>query len=192
MTRTHPTAATLTRICRATCVLEVLMAMTLAAFAQQIHQLSGNGTSWTEQNLNGALTGPRGVAAYLTTPNDQKHVYYLSSGLAPDVHQLFFNGVSWADEDLTISSGAAPAIEYSAVTGFSVGNYQHVYYIGAYYHVHQLLYNNLSWSDLDLSSLSGTLANPGALLAFTTTPDLHVYTRAGATHTSTNSTPRMA
>lgn len=138
MIRANHNRTILNRICRASCALGLLIVVTaLPTFAQQIHQLSSNGTSWTEQNLNGASTGARGIAAYLTTPNDQKHVYYLSSGPTPDIHQLFFNGVSWTDEDLTVLSGAAPALQFSAVTGFSVGNYQYVYYLGPSNHLHQ-------------------------------------------------------
>jgi hypothetical protein len=84
------------------------------------------------------------------------------------------------------------------VAGFSVGNYQYVYYVTAKapYHVHQLLYNNLSWADSDLSALSGASKqanNAYRIVAFTTSPALHVYYQEYATNNihqlySTNTT----
>jgi hypothetical protein len=149
------------------------------AYGQQIHQLSYNGSSWMDQNLNGALAGPyTGIAAFLTTPNDQTHVYYVDNNGNYDVHQLFYNGTSWEDQNLTVISGAAKGAYGAAqVAGFSVGNYQYVYYLGGQTgHVHQLLYNNINWSDVDLTALTGgPNAQPYPLVAFTTSPTLHIY-----------------
>ena len=155
-----------------------LLAFTLRAHGQQVHQLSYNGSSWMDQNLNGVVASPyTGIAAFLTTPNDQTHVYYVEGPPNYHVHQLFFNGVSWSDEDLTVLSGApAGANGPCEVAGFSVGNYQYVYYIGAGEGVHQLLYNNLGWSDTDLSALAGSpYVQEARMVAFTTAPALHVY-----------------
>jgi len=155
-----------------------LLLFALKAQGQQIHQLSYNGSSWMDQNLNGAVTSQyTGIAAFLTTPNDQAHVYYIDSTSNYHVHQLFFNGVSWSDEDLTVLSGApAGANGPGEVAGFSAGNYQYVYYIGVGQGVHQLLYNNIGWSDTDLGALAGSpYAQTARLVAFTTTPALHVY-----------------
>ena len=103
----------------------------LSAHGQQVHQLSYENANWTDQNLFGDQADPStGIGAFLTTPNDQRHVYSVSYGNNPDVHQLFYNGTSWSDEDLTLSSGGPGATNGSAVTGFSVGNYQYVYYVG--------------------------------------------------------------
>jgi hypothetical protein len=159
----------------------LLLAMTgISAHAQYIHQLSYNGSNWMDENLNGSLVEPRytGVAAFATTPNDQLHVYYLALGLLDQdhVHQLFYNGVSWSDEDLTVVSGGEFASATSAVVGFSVGNYQYVYFVGYDAHVHQLLYNNLKWVDTDLTAQTGgSFAYDSNLVAFTTNPALHVY-----------------
>ena len=71
----------------------------LPAFGQQIHQLSYTG-AWTDTNPAGATTDTKtGVAAFLTTPNDAVHTFYLASD--DSVHQLFYNGVNWSDENLT-------------------------------------------------------------------------------------------
>jgi Fungal fucose-specific lectin len=169
--------------------------VTLAAFAlglvislaplplcgQQIHQLSYNNSNWMDQDLNGVAVaaGDQNLAAFATTPNEQSHVYYLTSGGSPHVHQLFYNGSSWGDEDLTVLSGGPAAS--GTVAGFSVGNYQYVYYFnqkGAQ-HLHQLLYNNVSWVDSDLTVLSKAKVNANniGLVAFTTSPALHVYYR---------------
>ena len=162
------------------CVIGIfLLVFALRAHGQRIHQLSFNGSSWMDQNLNGALAGPyTGIASFLTTPNDQTHVYYIDNNGFYHVHQLFFNGTSWADQDLTVVSGA-PEGAYGSCTvvGFSVGNYQYVYYLGGNSgHVHQLLYNNLNWTDTDLTALvGGPNTQPEPLVAFTTSPALHVY-----------------
>jgi hypothetical protein len=158
------------------CILSILISVAvLPAYGQYVHQLSYNGSSWMDQNLNGVPSQAyTGIDAFVTTPNDQTHVYYLSTLDTCHVHQLFYNGVSWSDEDLTALSGAVPATGGSSISGFSVGNYQYVYYIGEEEDVHQLLYNNSRWIDTNLSALAG---GPIALrlMAFTTSPGLHVY-----------------
>ncbi len=147
-----------------------------SASGQQVHQLLYNNSNWADQNLMGAVTAPfTPVAAFLTTPNDQPHVYSLS-GSPAHVHQLFYNGTSWSDEDLTALTGGPAAS--NTVTGFSVGNFQYVYYVSHDSDVHQLLYNNSAWVDSDITILSGHSGNAISvygLVAFTTTPALHVY-----------------
>ena len=170
----------------AICLIGVLLAFFAAyAHSQQIHQISFNGSSWMDQNLNGALaSGFTGIAAFQTTPNQQTHVYYVDNSANYDVHQLFYNGTSWSDEDLTVVSGASRgAIGPSAVAGFPVGNFQYVYYIGSESDVHQLLYDNARWTDTDLSATAGgPIAYVWSLVAFTTTPALHVYYIDGSRH----------
>jgi hypothetical protein len=82
----------------AVCVLAILGSVTcLPAYGQQVHQLSYNNAGWADQNLNGVTMDQysANVAAFLTTPNNQSHVYYISTGSSPHVHQLFYNGTSW-------------------------------------------------------------------------------------------------
>ena len=167
------------RLHHAVCVsaLLIMLAALPAYGQQQVHQLLYDNSNWTDQNLNGSQSISNGpVAAFLTTPNDQPHVYFLATN--GHVHQHFYNGVSWSDDDLTALSGGSAAS--GQVSGFSVGNYQYVYYVSlnAPQHVHQLLYNNAGWVDSDLTVLSKSnvqAINYYGLVAFTTSPALHVY-----------------
>jgi hypothetical protein len=160
------------------CLIGFLLVLFAAyAHGQQVHQLLYNNADWTDQNLFGAVTDQNaGIGAFPTTPNDQLHVYYLSS--SDHVRQLFFNGTSWGDEDLTAESGGPSAIAKSPVTGFSLQNFQYVFYAASNGHIHQLLYNNSIWADSDLTSqTSGPTSDGLELTAFATTPNnaLHVY-----------------
>jgi hypothetical protein len=144
-------------------------------YSQEVHMLFYNNANWTDQNLNG-VSPNAGVAAFVTTPNDQQHVYYMGGFPSTHVHQLFYNGKNWADEDLTAETGA-PDARGGAITGFSVQNFTYVYYVDKFNsHVHQLLYNNIAWADADLTSITGgPSAWDGDLVAFTTTPALHIF-----------------
>src|ERR1700704_6581667 len=106
------------------CVFGLLLSLAAAlpANGQEIHQLSYNNSNWADQGLPTVTpaAGDQGLTAYITTPNNQSHVYYLTGGASGHVHQLFFNGSTWGDEDLTALSGGPTAA--GAVTGFSVGN----------------------------------------------------------------------
>jgi hypothetical protein len=157
----------------------------LPGFGPQVHELSYNNSFWMDESLNGSAAGTARLpmAAFRTTPKDQTHVYYVSAGQTPHIHQLFFNGSSWTDTDLTALTGAPFADQSTGVAGFSVANYQYIYYLATdpinnpNLHVHQLRYNNVRWVDSDLNALSGTssIAAFSYLVAFTTTPVLHVY-----------------
>ena len=169
------------RLLHAICMLAILGSVaSRSAHGQQVHQLFYNNSRWADQNLNGATMNQfsANVAAFLTTPNEQSHVYYISTGSSPHVHRLFYNGTNWSDSDLTALSRGPAA--FGPVSGFSVGNYQYVYYVSnsTPSHVHQLLYNNASWVDSDLTALSkGKTSTIAQLVAFTTAPALHVYYR---------------
>ena len=151
----------------------LIVAPALPAFGQQIHQLSYNGSTWADQNLNGGLAEPWAISSFFTTPNDQLHVFY-GAHVSGDLHQLFYNGSNWADESLTQAVGLCNV--NCGISGFSVGNFQYVYYVGGDFNVHQMLYNNAEWVDTNLTVASGTdilpTSNP---VAFTTSPALHVY-----------------
>lgn len=166
---------TLNRLRHAVCAFGLLISLAaLPAFGQQIHQLSYNGSSWSDQNLGGAPAQGWAISAFFTTPNDQLHVFY-GDHASKDIHQLFYNGSNWADLDL---NQATDLCKYCGIGGFSVANYQYVFYVGADACVHQMLYNNAGWVDTNLSIASGTSAIPDLgsnLVAFTTSPTLHVY-----------------
>jgi hypothetical protein len=144
------------------------------AFGQLVHQLSYNGSTWLDDQLPGAQTYVFSqISSILTTPNNQTHVYYFG-GSPYHLHQLFYNGTNWSDEDLTAETGAAQPNEY-AVSAFSVGNYQYVYYTDLNYDLHQLLYNNSDWTDTDLTKIVAGPQSFGLLVAFTTSPAVHVF-----------------
>ena len=157
------------------CILWALISLaTLPAYGQYVHQLSYNGSTWVDNRLPGVQTYVFSqIASILTTPNSQQHVYYFG-GNPYHLHQLFYNGTKWSDEDLTAETGAAQPNEY-AVSAFSVGNYQYVYYTDLNYDLHQLLYNNSRWTDTDLTKIVGGPQAFGQMVAFTTSPAVHVF-----------------
>ncbi len=163
----------LSRLFQAACAFWLLISFVAApAFGQQIHQLSYNGSTWADQDLNGAPAEQWAITAFFTTPNDQFHVFYgaLESN---DLHQLFYNGSNWADLDLNQAVGLCT---YCGMAGFSENNFQYVFYVGSDATVHQMLYNNAGWVDTDLTIAAGTTNLPESnLVAFTTSPALHVY-----------------
>lgn len=150
----------------------------LPAFADHVHHLWYNNSIWQDQDLTvltgGAVNYGAAVAAFYTTPNDQLHVYYAdTSGY---VHQLYYNNTSWSDENLTAELGAPLAYQYG-LSGFSIGNYQYVFYISAAdQHVHQMNYVN-NWTDTDITALGGGVAANPVIVAFPTKPNnqFHVF-----------------
>src|SRR5208337_2818531 len=153
----------------------------LPAYADHIHHLWYNNSTWQDQDLT-ALTGGGiatsfgGIAAFDTTPNHQLHVYYVDNN-AQHLHQLYYNGKSWSDADLTSYTGGPTASPYG-ISAFAVDNPQYIFYIGTDSHVHETYYNNYDWTDQDLTSITGgPSAGFGPVLAFDTKPNLdaHVY-----------------
>jgi hypothetical protein len=124
-----------------------------------IHMLFYDNSKWTQQDISAAagVTGlwieDLAVTAFSTTPNNQIHVYYWANDFqeqAAAVHQLFFNGTSWSDEDLTAETGAFYP-EGGWWAGFSIENYQYLFYPDIYGYLHELYYNNSNWTDVDLT-----------------------------------------
>jgi hypothetical protein len=141
-----------------------------------IYMLFYDNSKWTYQDIS-AAAGYTGMAnpsdtvvAFTTTPNNQIHVYYLVWNYQEDttsVHQLFFNGTSWSDEDLTAETGAFFP-EGGWWTGFSIENYQYLFYSDVYGYLHELYYNNSNWTDVDLTVQIGapTLGGFAPMTAF--------------------------
>jgi hypothetical protein len=153
------------------------------ASADHVHQLYYNNVQWVDQDLTflahgGIPFSESAIAGFYTGGNKQLHVYYVDTSL--HVRQLYFNNKSWSDEDLTAATGG-PNAGLWGITGFAVGNLQHVFYVGySDSHVHELYYNNASWSDQDItaSAVGGGPANLTApqLVGFSTPgPQFHVY-----------------
>lgn len=153
----------------------------LPVHAEHVHHLYYNNVQWIDQDLTTLTGGGKpasfgAVTALYTMPNHQFHVYY-TDGNSQHVHQLYYNNTSWSDQDLTLITGG-PAASLYAISGFAIGNLQHVFYVGLDNHVHELNYNNSNWSDQDITATAGsTLANLAPILAFATTPNgqFHVY-----------------
>jgi hypothetical protein len=162
----------------------VLVLFAAPAFGQgHLHELYYNGSSWNNVDLTTQMSGPPatyqgGIAAFYTAdkPSNQFHVYYVDD-TASHVHQAYFKDGTWIDQDLTVL-GDGPTAYPFAMSGFAIGNLQHVFYVGTDSHVHQLYYNNHVWADTDLTKLTGgLLAYYQGLLAFATKPNnqFHVY-----------------
>jgi hypothetical protein len=167
------------------CFLGVMLSMCAPpAFSQQVFELSYAAPSWTWTAADlSSLTGSSGAAynsgmtGFVTTPNNQAHVFYQDG--SEDIHQLYNNGVNWSDENLTTSiNGAAALSTGSGISGFSIGNFQYVYFVASNQHVHEYSYVN-SWVDTDLTSATdGALAAATLRMAsFATSPNnqRHVY-----------------
>ena len=179
-----PHGAILNRLMQAAFAFGLVISLAaLPALGQQIHQLSYNGSNWSDENLNSAASEQEqwAISAFATTPNDQFHVFY-GAHTSEDLHQLFYNGSNWADLDLI---QATDLCKYCGISGFSEANFQYVFYVGGDADVHQMLYNNAGWVDTDLTIASGTsaISYPGSnLVAFTTSPALHVYYTSSDSH----------
>jgi len=92
---------------------------------------SKNNQGWKSNDLTKLSFGPtadafNGLTGFATTPNNQLHVYYVSGN---HVNQLFFNGQNWANEDLTLLTNGPLAEGTGGMAGFSVANFQYVYYL---------------------------------------------------------------
>ena len=136
---------------------------------------SDNNSYWADVNLWGSVTDQySSIASFITTPNDDLHVYYQASD--DHVHQLYNWGGGWTDEDLTAETGAVPSESNSSISGFSAKNWQYVFYVGTDHHVHMLLFTD-HWFDTDLTRTGNGGACRATLVAFVTSPnnDLHVY-----------------
>ncbi|HLZ42795.1 MAG TPA: hypothetical protein VKQ11_17640 [Candidatus Sulfotelmatobacter sp.] len=88
-----------------------------------------NPAQWIDSDLTNSIGVPTdaqygGITAFVTTPNNQYHVYYAPGS---EVYQIFYNGQTWFIQDLT--GGAGNADPTSGMAGFAIGNLQHVFYM---------------------------------------------------------------
>jgi zinc metalloprotease ZmpB len=128
-----------------------------------VHELFiASGGRWADNNLTTLAT------AVLPTPTsaltsyrlgNSQHVFFI--GTDNHVHELFIDGGSWADNDLTVSAnagaGAVPPTPTSDLTGYPLGNSQHVFFIGTDNHVHELFIDGAGWVDNDLTTLASAV-----------------------------------
>ena len=93
---------------------------------QHVHQFTYAKGHWTDFDLTASIGAPTktygGIAAFPTTPNGQFHIYFASGS---DVFQVYYNGTAWSAQDLT---GNVQADYYADMSGFAIGNLQHVFY----------------------------------------------------------------
>ena len=94
---------------------------------------SADNIVWGSQDLTADSGGPaanpaNGMVAFATTPNNEMHVFYLSK---KHVNQLFLpTGTgTWNNTDLTAVYHGPSASGTSAMAGFSLQNFQYVYYV---------------------------------------------------------------
>lgn len=158
-----------------------------------VHELYYNNANWTDNDIT-ALAGANlasfgAMLAFVTTPNNQLHVYYQDQNL--DLHQLYFNGTSWSDADLTSITGAYCYTQW--ITGFAVGNLQHVYCPGFGKQSNNLdmlhiYYNNSTWVYEDITYQAGgsrapiNLGSGVAAFKFPGYPQWEVYGVTDDTH----------
>jgi hypothetical protein len=178
MTRTHLSAIRIF----ATSLFLIFIGNLPAHGQDHIHQLYYNNSQWVDTDLTALTHGGTSypglsgeITAFFTTPNNQPHVFYIDTN--EDIHQLYDNGTNWSDQNLTELTGGSQA--FGTLSGFSVGNLQHVFFVGYNdSHIHQLYYNNSKWVDQDITALAGAQNDSGGeLVAFATTPNdnFHVY-----------------
>jgi hypothetical protein len=97
-----------------------------ATSAFDTRQLTFKGSTWTVEDL-GEL-GPAyesQFVSFATTPNNQFHVYY-GAEVSPGtfgVNQQYFNGSFWQSQPLS------SLLTEGGLAGFSIKNFQYVYYI---------------------------------------------------------------
>jgi len=139
---------------------------------RHIHEFSyGNNGNWNWVNttLPGSSSSeycwagsdgvyPGGLVAFATTPNNQRHVYYQATTLENSnpmaIRQLYFNGTSWSNQNLTAATKGAKAMAGTWMTGFSIGNFQYVFFAAPNGHIHQYSYVD-NWADLDVTKAAG-------------------------------------
>jgi hypothetical protein len=127
-----------------------------------VWELNYNNSTWVPTDLTAQYGAPLadwelGLLAF-AQPGNQLYLYYSSEDL--DLIQLYFNGSSWSSQDLssTYFNGAIVCGEGANLTGFTIGNQQHLFCVGGkilnidLYHVY---YNNTTWLRENLSVKTG-------------------------------------
>ncbi len=108
-----------------------------------VHELRRDPRSgWHSNDLMMAAGAPNAAVGSALTGyvlGNTQHVFYL--GADSHVHELWWDpGSGWHPNDLMtgVAGGAPNAAVGSALTGYVLGNTQHVFYVGADSHVHEL------------------------------------------------------
>jgi hypothetical protein len=101
-----------------------------------IQLASTNNKKWIGADLTKKAKGPlaspeNGMVAFVTTPNNQIHVFYDSS--TNHVNQLFLPtpAKKWSNTDLSATAENGDSVRFATgMAGFSIANLQYVYYVG--------------------------------------------------------------
>jgi hypothetical protein len=128
-----------------------------------VHELFIDGAGWVDNDLTASANAGAGAVPPTPTSDltgyplgNSQHVFFI--GTDSHVHELFIDGAGWADNDLTASAnagaGAVPPTPTSDLTGYPLGNSQHVFFIGTDDHVHELFIDGAGWLDNDLTALT--------------------------------------
>ncbi|MGB9086004.1 MAG: hypothetical protein WCC46_15345, partial [Terriglobales bacterium] len=93
---------------------------------------SSNGKTWASADLTKKSKAPKpdggtSILAYATTPNDDVHVFYESGEHICEIFQP--TTTTWANDDLTAEGNGGPAVDFTRIAGFSLQNYQYVFYV---------------------------------------------------------------
>jgi hypothetical protein len=92
---------------------------------------SPNNGKWSTTDLTAKSKGPspipgETILAFATTPNNGLHVFYEYKN---QIYQTYQSAAtSWITESLTQQGNGAPAVDFSDIQGFAVGNLQYVFY----------------------------------------------------------------
>jgi hypothetical protein len=110
--------------------------------------------SWVDSDLtalaNGAFAYPYQIAAFQTTSNHQRNVFYVAANRS--IHKLLFNGTKWTDQNLTkLTAGANGGGWMSA---FAIGTKQYVFFESTKKHVEEYSYTT-NWVAQDLTVSNG-------------------------------------
>ncbi|MGO9648927.1 MAG: hypothetical protein ACLPOO_12825 [Terriglobales bacterium] len=132
-------------------------------YANHVHQLYYNNSSWSDADLTALTGGPNahGPIAGFAIGNYQ-YVFY--SGSDSHVHELSYVD-NWTDQDVTAQAPGATSGGYVVAFATKPNNQFHVYYeaASAPYDLHQLYFNGTSWSDADLTAITGAYCTSGSI-----------------------------
>jgi hypothetical protein len=137
-------------------------------------------TDLTELTGGKPLAGPassgKHLVALLTTPNNQRHVYFAAK--SGDLEQLYFNGSSWSKQNLTATTHG-PGVDTGNfdfwMAACVVNNDQYVFFASPDLHLHEFSYVD-HWKDTDLTALTGfTTGGSAAAFAVPGTSSLAVF-----------------
>ncbi len=120
--------------------------------------------AWVDNALPTGKSGgtcaaaPVGIVALVTSPNNNRHVYYEAesgSATSSQIRQLYYDGSTWTNEKFsTLIKGAKTSEQKAPMSGFAVGNDQYVFFQGSNGHIYEFSYVD-NWAQTDLTEAAG-------------------------------------